>query len=88
MAENECMVSIICMAYNHAEYIRSALDSFVSQNAPFRFEVVINDDASPDPTADIIRDYERKYPDIIRPVYQSENQFSKGVNIENDILIP
>lgn len=88
MAENECMVSIICMAYNHAEYIRSALDSFVSQNAPFRFEVVINDDASPDPTADIIREYERKYPDIIRPVYQSENQFSKGVNIENDILIP
>ena len=51
------------------------------QRTNFPFEVLIHDDASTDHTADIIREYEAKYPDIIRPIYQTENQHSKGVRI-------
>ncbi len=81
-------VSIICNAFNHEDYIRETLDSFVSQKTSFDFEVLIHDDASTDGTADIIREYEAKYPDIIKPIYQTENQYSKGVSITRDIQIP
>ena len=74
-------VSIICNAYNHEEYIRDALESFVMQKTNFKFEALVHDDASTDKTADIIREYEKKYPDIIKPIYQTENQYSKNVAI-------
>lgn len=71
-------VSVICNAYNHGKYIKDALDGFVMQKTNFVFEVLIHDDASTDNTADIIREYEAKYPDIIKPIYQTENQYTKG----------
>ena len=73
------MVSICCLAYNQEAYIRDALDGFLKQKTDFLFEVLIHDDASTDHTADIIREYEAKYPDIIKPVYQKENQWRKGI---------
>ncbi|MBO5213887.1 MAG: glycosyltransferase [Clostridia bacterium] len=88
MKENNVKVSVICTAYNHEKYIRSALDGFVMQKTTFPFEVLINDDASTDNTAAIIREYEEKYPEIIKPIYQTENQYSKGVRIGNEILMP
>ncbi len=71
-------VSIICNAYNHEKYIEQALKSFVMQKTNFKFEVLIHDDASTDKTAEIIKTYEEKYPDIIKPIYEIENQHSKG----------
>ena len=89
MDKNDCLVSILCTAYNHEQYIRSALESFVSQKTGFAFEVLVNDDASSDGTADIIREYAEKYPEIIRPFYQKENQFSKGIGyIYENIFYP
>lgn len=79
MAEREIKVSVLCTAYNHEEYIREALDSFVGQRTDFAFEVLVNDDCSTDSTAAIIEEYARKYPEIIRPFIQKENLFSKGV---------
>lgn len=70
-------VSVVCTAYNHEKYIARALDSFLSQETDFPFEVIVHDDASTDGTADIIRQYEAVYPHIIKPIYQSENQYSK-----------
>ena len=72
-------VSICCITFNHEKYIKKALDSFLSQNTDFEYEILIHDDASTDSTADIIRDYEKKYPNIIKPIYQTENQYQKGV---------
>lgn len=72
------MVSIICNTYNHERYIRQALDGFVNQKTDFKFEILIHDDASTDKTADIIREYEKNYPELIKPIYQTENQYSKG----------
>ena len=89
MDKNDCLVSILCTAYNHEQYIRSALESFVSQQTDFAFEVLVNDDASTDGTAAIIREYEEEYPEIIRPFYQAENQFSKGIGtIYENIFYP
>lgn len=86
--EKEIKVSVMCMAYNHADYIRDALEGFVSQKTNFAFEVIIHDDASTDGTADIIREYEEKYPEIIKPIYQTENQYSKGVDIDHTLMFP
>lgn len=88
MQKDEILVSVICTAYNHEPYIRSALDGFVMQKTNFRYEVLIHDDASKDNTAQIIREYAEKYPEIIVPVLQTENQHSKGVKITNTILRP
>ena len=76
---NQIVVSIQCLTYNHAPYIRQCLDGFVMQKTNFRFEAIIHDDASTDGTQEIIREYEKKYPDIIKPIYQKENQYSKGI---------
>jgi glycosyltransferase involved in cell wall biosynthesis len=75
------VVSISCITYNHELYIRDAIEGFLIQETDFPFEILIHDDASTDGTADIIREYETRYPDIIKPIYQIENQHSKGVKI-------
>ncbi len=74
----EAKVSIICNAYNHEKYIRDALEGFVMQKTDFPFVVLIHDDASTDGTASIIREYEEKYPDIVKPIYETENQYQKS----------
>lgn len=87
--ENDIIiVSVICCAYNHANYIRDCLDGFVAQKTTFKIEVLIHDDASTDNTTEIIREYAAQYPEIIKPVYQQSNQYSKGVDIFCDILLP
>lgn len=81
-------VTVICLAHNHEAYIREALEGFVQQRTDFPFEVLVHDDASTDGTADIIREYAGRFPDIIRPVYETENRHSRGVCIARDILFP
>ncbi len=73
------LVSISCITYNHAPYIRQCLDGFLSQKTNFDFEIVIHDDASKDGTSEIILEYATKYPTKIFPLIQKENQYSKGL---------
>lgn len=73
------LVSISCITYNHAPYIRQCLDSFLMQQCDFNYEILIHDDASTDGTSDIIREYQKKYPEIIKPIIQKENQWSQGI---------
>lgn len=77
-ANSEIVVSIHCLAYNHEKFIQQSLDSFLSQETNFPFEVVVHDDASTDSTQKIIKEYEKKYPKIIVPIYETENQFGQG----------
>ena len=72
------LVSISCITYNHAPYIRQCLDGFLSQKTNFDFEIVIHDDASTDGTSEIILEYAKKHPLIFNPIIQKENQYSKG----------
>ena len=71
------LVSIRCLVYNHEPYLRQCLDGFVMQQTSFPFEAIVHDDASTDGSAAIIREYAEKYPDIIKPIYETENQYSK-----------
>ena len=70
-------VSVHCTTYNHEPYIAQALDGFLMQKTNFPFEVIVHDDASTDRTAEIIREYEARFPKIIKPIYETENQYSK-----------
>ena len=81
-------VSIVCNVFNHGKYIRDALEGFVSQKTDFPFEVLVHDDASTDNSQDIIREYEQKYPELIKPIYQSENQYSQKIPITLTYQIP
>jgi glycosyltransferase involved in cell wall biosynthesis len=77
--EHNIKVSISCITYNQVDYIRSCLDGFLMQKVNFKYEIVINDDASTDGTREVIEEYAQKHPDIIVPVLQTENQVSKGL---------
>lgn len=82
------LVSIVATCYNHGKYVRDAIEGFLMQITDFHVEIIIHDDCSTDNSADIIREYEREYPALFHAIYQQENQYSKGVNIWNDIVFP
>ena len=76
-SSNIPLVTISCITYNHEKWIGRALDSFLRQETDFPFEILVHDDASTDGTADIIRLYEKIFPSIIKPIYETVNQYSK-----------
>lgn len=84
----QVMVSVLCTAYNHGAFIEKTIEGFIKQKVNFSYEILINDDASLDDTAEKIRKYEEQYPNIIKGIYQKENQYSKGVKITKEILLP
>lgn len=71
------LVAIHCLVYNHEPYLRDCLEGFVRQQTNFPFVAIVHDDASTDGSAAIIREYEEKYPHIFKPIYETENQYSK-----------
>lgn len=88
-SQDNIMVSISCISFNHEAYIARALDSFLMQEVDFPYEILIYDDASTDRTQEIIRAYEKQYPDRIKPYYQTENQYSQGkYNVEGFFNYP
>ena len=77
MMTGDPLVSIRCLVYNHEPFLRQCLDGFVMQKTNFPFEAIVHDDASTDGSAAIIREYAEKYPDIIKPIFETENQYHK-----------
>lgn len=86
--ENKPLVSICCLVYNHEPYLRDCFEGFVKQKTSFPIEILVHDDASTDHSADIIREYTARYPDLFKPIYQIENQYSKGVKISFEYQYP
>lgn len=80
------LVSICCVTYNHAPFIRKCLDGFLMQETSFSVEILIHDDASTDGTDEIIRDYTAKHPDKIFPLYEEENKYSNGYANKIDLF--
>lgn len=85
---DEPLVSVACITYNHEKYIEDAIEGFLIQETNFPFEILIHDDASTDNTASIVREYAEKYPNIIKPIFQKENQYSKGFKINLKFNFP
>ncbi len=75
------MVSVTCVTYNHKDYIRDMIEGVLSQKTQYKYELIIHDDASSDGTTEIIKEYADKYPDIIVPLYETENQYLKGTDV-------
>lgn len=82
------LVSIVCDTYNHAPYVRDALDGFLLQKTTFPVEIIVHDDASTDGTAEIIREYEAAYPALFRCVYREENVYSRDPKILEHYVFP
>ena len=76
--QEEVMVSVLIVAYNHEKVIKDAIEGALNQKTDFKIELLIHDDASTDNTPGIIRAYEEEFPEIIRPIYEKENQFRQG----------
>jgi len=67
------LVSICIITYNHEVFIAETLESFLTQETTFPFEIIIDEDFSTDKTADIIREYAKKYPKIIKANLRQKN---------------
>lgn len=85
---NSPIVSICCTTYNHEKYIEETIEGFLAQEVEFRFEIIIHDDASTDNTSKIIQRYASKYPNLIFPILQMENQWSKGIRPSPTLVWP
>lgn len=73
------LVTIACITYNHAPFIKQCLDGFLMQKVNFEYEIVVHDDASTDNTQEILKEYHNKYPDKIKLLLRTENIYSIGV---------
>ena len=76
--EEKPLISVCIVTYQHKDYIGKCLDSILSQKGNFSLEILLHDDASTDGSQEIIRSYQEKYPEIIFPILQTENQYSQG----------
>ncbi len=86
--DNEVLVSIVCVTYNHKKYIKECLEGFLMQKTNFKYEIIVHDDASTDGTGEIIKKIADQNQDIIVPIIQETNQYSRGVDIVNNIIMP
>lgn len=66
-------VSIVCTNYNKGEWIKEAMDSFLKQKTDFPFEIIMIDDKSTDGSDKIIKEYAKKYPEIVRAHFNTKN---------------
>ena len=72
-SKSNLLVSVCMITYNHAKYIRTAIDSILLQESDFKIELVIGEDYSKDNTRAICREYTDKYPDVIRLLSSERN---------------
>ncbi|GHT13820.1 hypothetical protein AGMMS4956_10610 [Bacteroidia bacterium] len=68
-------VSVVMCTYNGEKFVSEQIDSIINQTYPIH-EIIIQDDCSTDNTINILRNYEKKYPNI----YVFQNKVQKGIN--------
>lgn len=84
--QDNVMVSVYLITYNHKDFIKNALDGIVKQKTNFKYEVILYDDYSTDGTREIVQEYINKYPELFVPILPSHNRMSKegfhGINMD------
>ena len=71
--ENDIKVSVCVVTYNQENYIAECLESLVTQQTSFKFEIIVGEDCSTDTTRAIVQNYVEKYPDLIVPLFYESN---------------
>jgi glycosyltransferase involved in cell wall biosynthesis len=82
------LVSICVVSYQHKNYIEKCLEGILKQQVNFPVEIIIHDDASTDGTVDIIQTYVKKHKGLIKTIFQTENQLSKGIKPMIEYVYP
>lgn len=70
---DEVMFSVELTTYNQEDYIAQTLQSIIDQKHNYKYEILVSDDCSTDGTQSVIEDFYKKYPEIIKPVYNEKN---------------
>lgn len=73
------MIDILVAVYNGEKYLKYQLDSLLSQSYK-DIHIIIRDDCSTDSSADIIRGYAQRYPELIDFAVNEKNSGSPGAN--------
>lgn len=81
-------LSIVCISYNHQDYIELTLRGFLMQQTKYVFEIICYDDFSTDNTRSVINSYRERYPQIIKTIYPNENNYCKGLSPFIDFALP
>jgi len=66
-------VSVAVITYNMEGYLRQLLDSILKQKTSFKYEIVVDDDCSPDNSRQILLEYKNMYPDIFNLSLRDKN---------------
>ena len=73
MKANLPLVSVAMTTYNHEYYLIDALESAINQRTEFCYEIIIGEDYSTDRTREIVKTYHKSHPELIKPIFQTEN---------------
>lgn len=74
------VLSISVAAYNAAKDIKICLDSMVNSSVADDLEIIVVNDGSTDNTAEIVHDYELKYPGIVKLVNKENGGHGSTIN--------
>lgn len=73
ISKNKMKISVCIVTYNQKNYIGECLDSLINQDVNFEYEILVGDDASTDGTADLVKEYSDKFPNLIFPIFHIKN---------------
>lgn len=86
MSNKPVKVSVTVVTYNQINYIGECLESIVTQETNFPFEVIVGDDCSTDGAIEVIKQYVAKYPKLIKPIFHEKNTFTIDKSNFRDVI--
>lgn len=82
MDNQEVIVSVSMITYNHELYLNQAIEGVLMQQTNFMFELIIADDNSPDRTESIIKHYIDNHPQgYLIKYFRHENNLGMNENV-------
>ena len=76
---NRTLISVIIPSYNRADTVGETIESILAQKVDADIEIVIGDDCSTDNAREVLEQYRRQHPDIIR-LFLREKNMGLGAN--------
>jgi len=78
-------ISVLMTTFQHERYIARAIDGVLEQRG-VEFELLVGDDASTDRTRDVISEYARAHPEVIRTFFPERNLGQAGKAIFSELI--